>query len=44
MRAFNDLMIRGLDPPTALWPTAMVLALGLLFLVGGIAGSARLYR
>jgi ABC-type multidrug transport system permease subunit len=44
MRAFNDLMIRGLEPETALWPTAMALALGLLFLLGGIAGSSRLHR
>jgi ABC-type multidrug transport system permease subunit len=44
MRAFNDLMIRGLGPATALWPTAMATGLGLLFLLGGIAGSPRLYR
>jgi ABC-2 type transporter len=44
MRAFNDLMIRGLEPETALWPTAMALAIGLFFLLGGIAGSSRLYR
>jgi hypothetical protein len=44
MRAFNDLMIRGLEPRTALWPTTMALALGLVFLLGGIAGSPRLYR
>ena len=44
MDAFNDLMIRGLEPETALWPTAMALAIGLFFLLGGIAGSSRLYR
>jgi ABC-type multidrug transport system permease subunit len=44
MRAFNDLMIRGLGPGTALWPTTMALAIGLVFLLGGIAGSPRLYR
>jgi hypothetical protein len=44
MRAFNDLMIRGLEPVTAIWPTMMALALGLGLLLGGIAGSARLYR
>lgn len=44
MRAFNDLMIRGLEPATAIWPTAMATGLGLVFLLGGIAGSPRLYR
>jgi ABC-type multidrug transport system permease subunit len=44
MRAFNDLMIRGLDPGAALWPTAMALALGMVLLLGGLAGSPRLYR
>jgi ABC-type multidrug transport system permease subunit len=44
MRAFNDLMIRGLAPRTALWPTTMTIVLGLIFLVGGIVGSPRLYR
>jgi ABC-type multidrug transport system permease subunit len=44
MRAFNDLMIRGLEPGAALRPSAMALALGLVLLLGGIAGSPRLYR
>jgi ABC-2 type transport system permease protein len=44
MRAFNDLMIRGLEPGTSLWPTTMALALGLVLLLGGVAGSPRLYR
>src|SRR5207302_8924611 len=44
MRAFSDLMIRGLQPAIALWPTAMAIALGLVLLLGGIAGSPRLYR
>jgi ABC-type multidrug transport system permease subunit len=44
MRAFNDLMIRGLEPVTAIWPTTMALGLGLALLLGGIAGSTRLYR
>jgi ABC-type multidrug transport system permease subunit len=44
MRAFNDLMIRGLDPNTVFWPTTMALGLGVIFLLGGIAGSTRLYR
>jgi hypothetical protein len=44
MRAFNDLMIRGLSPDAALWPTAMALALGMVLLLGGLAGSPRLYR
>ena len=44
MRAFNDLMIRGLAPAAAIWPTTMALVIALGFLLGGIAGSARLYR
>lgn len=44
MRAFNDVMIRGLAPSTALWPTAVTIALGIIFLAGGIVGSPRLYR
>ena len=44
MRAFNDLMIRGLAPGTALWPTTMAFVLGLVFLSGGLAGSPKLYR
>jgi len=44
MRAFNDLMIRGLEPGVALWPTTIAFVLGLIFLVGGLAGSPRLYR
>jgi ABC-type multidrug transport system permease subunit len=44
MRAFNDLMIRGLAPRTVVWPTTITIALGLIFLAGGIFGSPRLYR
>jgi hypothetical protein len=44
MRAFNDLMIRGLSPQAALWPTTLTIGLGLVFLAGGIVGSPRLYR
>ncbi len=44
MRAFNDLMIRGLAPGAAVWPTTMAFLIGLVFLSAGIAGSPRLYR
>jgi ABC-type multidrug transport system permease subunit len=44
MRAFNDLMIRGLEPGSALWPTTMAFVLGVVLLLAGIVGSPRLYR
>ncbi len=44
MRAYNDLMIRGLDPTHALWPSAITLALGVAFLGAGVIGAARVYQ
>jgi ABC-type multidrug transport system permease subunit len=44
MRAFNNLMIRGLEAGAALWPATMVFGLGVIFLIAGVAGSPRLYR
>jgi len=41
MRAFNDLMIRGLPLSTALWPAAMTFGLGLVYLTVGVAASSR---
>ena len=36
MQAFNDLMIRNQSPLAALWPLAMTLALGTVFLLAGL--------
>ena len=44
MQAYNDLMIRGLAPSSAVIPAAATFALGTLFLLIGILGSARIYK
>lgn len=44
MRAFNDLMIRGLQPSSALWPAAITFGLGLIYLVVGIMASSGLFE
>ena len=44
MRAFNDLMIRGLQPSSAMWPAAITFGLGLAYLIVGILGSSRLFE
>lgn len=41
MRAFNDLMIRGLSASSALVPSAINLAFGFLYMIVGIAISRR---
>lgn len=41
MRAYNDLMIRGLPPEHALKPTLITFGLGLAFLCLGMLGAAR---
>ena len=41
MRAFNDLMIRGLSASSALVPSAVNLAFGFLYMIVGIAISRR---
>jgi ABC-2 type transport system permease protein len=43
MRAFNDLMIRELAPSSALWPSAMTIALGLIYLAVGLLTAPKLY-
>jgi ABC-type multidrug transport system permease subunit len=43
MGAFNNLMIRGLDPSSAVWPTAVAFAIGGVFLAVGILSSSRIY-
>jgi ABC-type multidrug transport system permease subunit len=43
MGAFNNLMIRGLDPSSAAWPTAVTFAIGAIFLALGILSSSRIY-
>ncbi|HVA67865.1 MAG TPA: ABC transporter permease [Candidatus Binataceae bacterium] len=44
MRAFNDLMIRGLAPSSALRPAAITAGLAVIYLVIGIPGTARIYE
>ncbi len=44
MRAFNDLMIRGLQPSSVLWPAAITFGLGLIYLIVGIMGSSQLFE
>lgn len=44
MDAFNDLMIRRRDATAALWPTAVMVAYGLLYLVVGVALFGRQLR
>jgi len=36
MQAYNDLMIRNQPPSATLWPFAMTIGLGIVFLVGGL--------
>lgn len=43
MRAFNNLMIRGLPAQSALGPSAFTFGLGLLYLIVGLLGSVRFY-
>jgi len=43
MRAFNDLMIRGLPPSSALIPGVFTFALGLGYLIIGLIGTVRFY-
>lgn len=43
MRAYNDLMIRGLDPMHAVWPSLITFGLGLGFLAVGVLVAARVY-
>lgn len=44
MRAYNDLMIRGLEPSRALWPSMATLALGFAFLCAGVFGARHAYE
>jgi len=44
MAAFNNLMIRGLDPSSTAGPAAVTFAIGIGFLAIGILGSSRIYR
>lgn len=44
MQAYNDLMIRGLAPSSAVIPAAVTLGFAVLFLLIGIVGSSRIYR
>ncbi len=44
MVAFNNLMIRGLDPSSVAIPAVVTSAIGISFLVIGILGSPRIYR
>jgi len=44
MEAFNNLMIRGLDPSSVAWPTAVTFAIGVIFLTLGILSSSRIYQ
>jgi ABC-type multidrug transport system permease subunit len=43
MGAFNNLMIRGLNPSSAAWPTGVTFAIGAVFLALGILSSSRIY-
>ncbi len=43
MGAFNNLMIRGLGPSSAAWPTGVTFAIGVVFLALGILSSSRIY-
>lgn len=43
MLAFNNLMIRDLPPPSAVWPSLAVIALGIAFLAVGLIGASRIY-
>ena len=44
MVAFNNLMIRGLDPSSVVMPAVVTSAIGVSFLAIGILGSSRIYR
>ena len=44
MEAFNNLMIRGLDPLSTAWPVAITFAIGMVFLAMGVLSSSRIYR
>jgi len=44
MMAFNNLMIRKLDPSSVAIPAAVTFAIGMSFLAIGILGSSRIYR
>jgi ABC-type multidrug transport system permease subunit len=41
MQAYNDLMIRRMPWDAALWPLAVTLGLGTLYLAAGVAGNLR---
>ncbi|HTT75490.1 MAG TPA: ABC transporter permease [Candidatus Binataceae bacterium] len=43
MRAYNDLMIRGLDPMHAVWPSLVTFGLGFGFLAIGVLAASRIY-
>jgi len=42
MQSYNDLMIRNQPPSAALWPLAMTIAIGVVFLVAGLFRFASL--
>ncbi|HZP44267.1 MAG TPA: ABC transporter permease [Candidatus Binataceae bacterium] len=44
MIAFNNLMIRGLPPSSAIWPSLAATALGFGFVIVGLAAASRAYR
>jgi ABC-type multidrug transport system permease subunit len=44
MEAFNNLMIRGLGPSSTAFPSAVTLAIGMVFLALGILSSSRIYH
>jgi ABC-type multidrug transport system permease subunit len=44
MQAFNDLMIRGLQPSSVLWPAAITFGLGLVYLAAGVIASSQFFE
>jgi len=44
MQAYNELMIRHSTAAGALWPSAFAAALGLLYLIVGMAAASKLYE
>ena len=44
MRAYNDLMIRWLDPSHAVWSSVVTLLLGMAFLGAGVIAAKRVYE
>lgn len=44
MRAYNNLMIRGLDPSSSIWPSLVTLGLGAVFLTVGVISASRVYE